>query len=252
MVKEEKIAKKEELKEMIRKYRILGLIDIFKLPSKQFQEIRKEIRGRGIIKVLKKSLLLNALKDLNLQNFEELEKIIPNQPAILLSNEEAFKIYSLISKLSFPTFAKEGDIASEDIKISAGPTSLLPGPAISELSKAGIPVGVEEGKIVVKKDVVVAKKGSVISKDLANVLRKLKVQPIRIGLNLVSIYEKGKIYNKEILELVNVYPKKLKEAFEQALNLSININYPTKENIQYLLIKAYQNALALEKFGGAK
>ncbi|MFH8132536.1 MAG: 50S ribosomal protein L10, partial [Candidatus Aenigmatarchaeota archaeon] len=132
MAREEKIAKKEELKEMIRRYKVIGLIDIFKLPSKQFQEIRKEIRGRGIIKVLKKSLLLNALKDLNLQNFEELEKIIPNQPAILLSNEEAFKIYSLISKLSFPTFAKEGDIASEDIKISAGPTSLLPGPAISE------------------------------------------------------------------------------------------------------------------------
>ncbi|MEM5882649.1 MAG: 50S ribosomal protein L10 [Candidatus Aenigmatarchaeota archaeon] len=252
MVKEEKITKKEELKETIGKYRIIGFVDIFKLPSKQFQEIRKEIRGKGIIKVVKKSLLLKALKELNFQNFEKLKEMIPNQVAILLSNEDPFKIYFLISKLNFPTFAKEGDLANEDIKINAGPTSLLPGPVISELSKAGIPVGVEEGKIVVKKDVIVAKKGEVISKDLANVLRKLKVQPIRIGLNLILIYENGKILTKEILELVNSYPKKLKEAFEQALNLSININYPTKENIQYLIIKAYQNALALEKFGGAK
>ncbi|MEM5844361.1 MAG: 50S ribosomal protein L10 [Candidatus Aenigmatarchaeota archaeon] len=252
MAREEKIAKKEELKEMIRRYKVIGLIDIFKLPSKQFQEIRKEIREKGIIKVVKKSILLHALKELEVKNLDELEKIIPNQPAVLLSNEDCFKIYSIISKLKFPTFAKEGDIANEDIKVSAGPTSLLPGPVISELSKAGIPVGVEEGKIVVKKDVIVAKKGNVISKDLANVLRKLKIQPVKISLNLVGMYEDGRIYNKETLELVNIFPEKIKEAFNQALNLSININYPTKENIQYLLIKAYQNALALEKFGGAK
>ncbi|MCS7105962.1 MAG: 50S ribosomal protein L10, partial [Candidatus Aenigmarchaeota archaeon] len=93
MVKEEKIVRKEELKKIISKHKVIGLIDIFKLPSKQFQEIRKEIRGKGIIKVVKKSLLLNALKELNLKNLEEIEKIIPNQPAILLSNEDAFKIY---------------------------------------------------------------------------------------------------------------------------------------------------------------
>jgi large subunit ribosomal protein L10 len=252
MVREEKITKKEELKDLIKKHSVIGLIDIFKLPSKQMQEIRKEIREKGIIKVVKKSILLNSLKELNLENFEELEKLIPQQPAILLTNLESFKIYSLISKLKFSTFAKEGDIATEDIKVSAGPTSLLPGPVISELSKVGIPAGVEEGKIVVKKDVIVAKKGDKISKELAGVLRKLKVQPMKIGLNLVAIYENGKIFEKEILELVNLYPDKLKEAFNQALNLSININYPTKENIQQILIKAYQNALALEKFGGVK
>lgn len=252
MVKEGKIRKKEELKDLVKNYRAIGLIDLFKLPSKQMQEIRKEIRGKGIIKVVKKSLLIKALEELDLKNLEELEKIIPEQPAILLTNFEPFKIYSLISKLKFSTFAKEGDIATEDIKVMAGPTSLLPGPVISELSKVGIPVSVEEGKIVVKKDVTVAKKGSIISKDLASVLRKLKIQPIKIGLNLVTIYESGKIYPKEVLELVNSYLEKIKEAFNQALNLSINIYYPTKENINQLLIKAYQNVLALEKFGGVK
>jgi large subunit ribosomal protein L10 len=252
MKKEEKIATKEELKNLIKKYRVFGLIDIFKLPSKQAQEIRKELRGKAIIKVVKKSVLLLSLKELNLENFEELEKIIPKQPAILLTDLDPFKIYSLISKLKFPTFAKEGDIADEDIKISAGPTPLLPGPVISELSRVGIPVGVEEGKIAVKKDVIVAKKGDKISKELANALRKLKIQPMKISLNLVAMYESGKIYPKETLELVNVYLDKLKEAFSKALNFSVNINYPTKENIQQILIKAYQNALALERIGGAK
>ncbi|MCS7105782.1 MAG: 50S ribosomal protein L10, partial [Candidatus Aenigmarchaeota archaeon] len=77
-------------------------------------------------------------------------------------------------------------------------------------------------------------------------------QPVEISLNLIGLYEDGSIYEKETLELVNIFPEKIKEAFNQALNFSININYPTKENIQYLLIKAYQNALALEKLGGAK
>jgi len=251
MVREEKVEKVKEIKELLQKYSTLVFIDIFKLPSKPLQDIRKELRDKAIIKVVKKSILKFALKEL--EGGEELEKLIPQQPAIALTNLNPFKFYSLVSKLTSRSFAKEGDIAPFDIKISAGPTSLMPGPVISELSKAGIPVGVEGGKIAVKKDVVVAKKGERISRDLANALRKLGIQPMEIKLNVVAIYENGNVYQKEVLELVNLYPQKIKECFSNALNFSINIGFPTKENIKYLLIKAHQHAKAIElKIGGVK
>jgi large subunit ribosomal protein L10 len=153
--------------------------------------------------------------------------------------------------LKSQTFSKDGDVALNDIKISAGPTSLLPGPAITELTKAGIPAGVEEGKIAIKKDVVVVKKGEKISKDLAMALKKLGIETMEIGLNIVAIYD-GKIYTKDVLELVNAYPEKIKEAYNQALNLSVFICYPTKANIQQLLAKAFNAAKSIENLGGAK
>lgn len=249
MVREEKEREVEKLKKLIEQYPVIGLIDIFKLPSKQLQEIKRNLRGKALIKTTKKTLLKIAMKRSKKKEFEE---FIPQQPAVVFTKLEPFKFYSLIGKLRSPSFAKEGDIAQGDIKITAGPTSLLPGPVISELTRAGIPAGIEEGRIAIKKDVTIAKRGEEISKYLASALRKLRIEPIEVGLNIVAIYEKGKIYKKDVLELVNIYPEKLKEAFNQALNLSVNICYPTKENIKYLLAKAFNTAKSLERIGGVK
>lgn len=251
MVKEEKIKQVEELKKLFGKYSVVCLLDMFKLPSKQLQEIKKELREKAEIKMVKKAVLLHAMEGLD-KSVSDLEKHIPSQPAIIFTKLEPFRFYSTIDKLKSPTFAKEGDIAEEDVEVKAGPTSLLPGPAISELTRAGIPAGVEEGKIAVKKDVVVAKKGEKISKFLADALKKLKIQPVKIGLNIVAINENGKIYLKEVLDLIKTYPEKLKEASSHALNLSINISYPTKENINFLLTKGFNAAKSLEKIGGGK
>lgn len=252
MVKEEKLKQVEEMKNMLEEYSVIGILDMTKMPSKQLQEIKKQLRETAIVKMTKKSILLHAIRNVNKEKFTELEKFIPLQPAIVLTNLEPFKFYSVVNKLKSPTFAKEGDLSEEDITISAGPTSLLPGPAISELNKVGLVAGVEEGKIAIKKDKVVAKKGDNISKELSSVLRKLNIQPVRIGLNIVAIFSDGKIYAKNILNLVgDVYINRMKDAFNQALNLSIYISYPTKENIKLLLSNAYRNAKMLEKFGGA-
>jgi len=118
------------------------------------------------------------------------------------------------------------------------------------LTRGGIPASVEDGKIAVKKDVVVAKKGDKISKQLASALKKLNIEPMLIGLNIVAIYQDGMIYKKDVLNLVNVYPEMLKDAYNQALNLSVAVCYPTKENVKYLIAKAVNTAKALESISG--
>ncbi len=249
MVKEEKIKAVEELKNQIDQSTVIGIIDMFKLPARQFQEIQKKTRGKASIKVVKKTILKFAIKNSSKPKIQELK--IPQQPAIVFTQEDPFKFYLLISKMKSPVAAKDGDIAPGDILVSAGPTNLLPGPAISELTRAGIPAGVEEGKIAVKKDVVVAKKGDKISKNLAAALRKLNIEPIEVGLNVVQIYNNGLIYSKEALDFVNVFPSKLIEGFNQALNLSVAICYPTKESIKHLLAKGYHISSNLKnKIGG--
>ncbi|MEM5766365.1 MAG: 50S ribosomal protein L10 [Candidatus Aenigmatarchaeota archaeon] len=249
MVKEEKIKKVEELKKMIEEYPVIGIINLYKFPSKELQEIRKVIRDVGIIKATKKSTLLFAIRETKKENISELEKFVPNQPAVVFMKQDAFKSYYKLTSSKFETFAKEFDVAPNDIIVPAGPTSLLAGPVISELTKAGIPAGVEEGKIAIKKTVTLVKKGNVISKDVANALRKLEIKPISISLDVMCFYEGGKIYPKEILELVETFPNKLSVAHQYAINLSVNASYPTKETIKLLLIKAFYNAKAIEKMG---
>lgn len=254
MVKEEKLKAVEELKKLIEGYSIIGILDMQKLPSRQLQEIKKKLREKAAIRVTKKSTLVHAIKDAKKEKISDLEKFIPLQPAILFTNSEPFKFYLSVDKLRSPTFAKEGNVVEEDILIKAGPTPLLPGPAISELNKVGLIAGVEGGKIAVKKDKVVAKKGDKLSKELAAVLRKLKIETAKVGLNIVALFDNGTIYKKDVLSLVgDAYLNEIKQAFNEALNLSVAIGYPTKENVGSLFAKANQIAKAIEsRIGGVK
>lgn len=248
MTKEQKMKDVESLAKTIEQYPVVGIIDMFKLPSRPMQNVKKKLKEEGQIKLTKKTILVRALQNSKREGMQKLLEIVPKQPAIFLTKMDPFKFYAMVDKVKTPAAAKEGDVAPQDIRVSAGPTNLLPGPAISEFTKVGIPAGVEEGKIAVKKDVVVAKKGTVISKALANALRKLNIEPMQIGVTIVGIFEKGMIYSKDALSLVGEgYISKVREAFGHALNLSVSISYPTKENIGLMLAKAKGEADVLEK-----
>ncbi len=263
MVKEEKIEEVKALIKLIEKHPVIGVVEMYKMPSTQLQQIRKQLRGKAVIKMVKKSILKFAIERIGKEGLKELEKNMPIQPAIILSDMDVFKLYALISKLKFPSYAKEGDIAPNDIRVSAGPTTLLPGPVISELQRVGIQAGVEGGKITIKKDATVVKAGEKISSNVASVLRKLNIKPMEIGLNIIALHN-GELYDKDTLELVNSFPRMLAGAYNKALNLSVAIVYPTKENIKFLLLKAVNamraveskinlgNALKDEKVGGEK
>ena len=242
MPSENKENELNELKNLFTSYKVICIVDMVKMPTKEMQLIKKALGDRALVKISKKSIVEIAMKE----SGKDLVGYLPKQPALVFTKLDPFAFFKEVNSMRFRTYAKEGYTSTEDIIVNPGPTDLLPGPAISELQKVGIIAGVEGGKIAVKKRSTILKKGQPITKEIAGVLRKLKMQVAEIKLNVNVIFD-GMIYNKETLELVEVYPQKLKEAFNQALNLSVAINYPTKENVKYLLMKAYQRGKALEK-----
>jgi large subunit ribosomal protein L10 len=244
--KEMKTQQAEQLKKKIEQSNVIAILDVHKMPSKQYQEIYRSIRGDVEVMMVKNSVLTHALEGVSKPNIKEFEKMIPKQPALMFTRLDPFKFYMNATKMKSPTYAKEGDTAEDEILVSAGPTGLMPGPVISEFSKVGIPAGVEEGKIAVKKDKVVAKAGDKISKDLANVLRKLKIQPIKLSLNIVAVYDNGTIYQKDVLSLAGQgYVNQLVQAHQHAMNLSVAAGYPTKDNIKLLIAKAHRESQAV-------
>ena len=103
---------------------------------------------------------------------------------------DAFELSSLLTDNQTPAKAKPGDLAPEDIEIEAGPTELIPGPAISELSSVGLKVAVENGKLAIKQGRVVSKKGDEIDEKTSSVLAKLNILPMQVGFEPVAAYDK--------------------------------------------------------------
>jgi len=246
MAAEKKEKELNGLKRLFNSYKVICIVDMLKMPTKQMQLIKKSLGDRALVKISKNSLVEIAMKESN----KDLAGYLPRQPALVFTNLDPFVFFKEVNGMRFKTYAKEGYIATEDAVVNPGPTELLPGPAISELQKVGIIAGVEGGKIAVKKTSTILKRGQEVTKEIAGVLRKLKMQVAEIKLNVNVIFD-GMLYGKDTLELVEAYPRELKEAFNQALNLSVAISYPTRESIKYLLMKAYQRGKALEgKIGG--
>ncbi len=246
MVSEKKKQKLKEVKEDLRKYPVIGIIDMFKLPGRQLHEIRNKLRNDAVIKMVKKRIIKLALKDCGLKNIEQMDKYIQGEPALLLSKTDPFRLAKTINKSKSKAFAKAGDIAPMDIIVRAGPTPLPPGPVIGELQRAKIPAAVEGEKITVREDTVVVEEGDMIDKTLADVLVKLGVEPMEIGLNLLAAWENGNVYTKDVLFIpTEKYLEDLQLASSQAFNLAYNVNYYTKDNVSLFLSRAHQEAYTI-------
>lgn len=243
MVSERKKQEVNKIREMIEKYPVIGMLDLFKMPSRQLQFIRKNLRGKVLMKMCKKSLIKLALKDVKeKKDIEKLDKFAPKEPALIFSEMNAFGLFKTLKKNKSLRYAKGNDVSPDDIVVHAGPTSLMAGPAIGELQRVKIPAMVKEGKIHVRQDTVVVRKGKIISSHLANVLKKLDIQPMEVGINLLGVWENGIVYEKEILDVdEELYIQNIKEAHMYALNLCVDVCYPNKESIKILLRKAYQH-----------
>lgn len=248
MVSQKKKQTVKAVTKQLEEYPVVGILNMHKLPGRQLHEIRNKLRGKVVIRMVKKALIVRALKA---RGLEALEQYIQGEPALFLSREDPFKIARVLAQSTSEAPAKEGDIAPRDIVVKEGPTNLTPGPVIGELQKVKIPAGVEGEKIVVKKDTIVAKEGDVIVKDVADILSKLGVTPMEIGLNLIAVLEGGVVYGKSVLFVPEgYYETALRSAVEEAFNLSIYINYVTKENRTVLLSKAHREAVVLAKKAG--
>ncbi|MFH1445491.1 MAG: 50S ribosomal protein L10 [Nanoarchaeota archaeon] len=240
------IKKKEMLKkteEMFSEYPVVGILNMHKLPAKQLYEIRKKLRDEAVIKMVKKRIIILALKE---KKMTEMEEFVEGESALLFTKSDPFRLAKVIAKSKTKAAAKGGDIAPEDIVIKAGPTSLAPGPVIGELQRLKIPATVEGEKIAVKKDTLVVKAGEEINKSLADMLTKLGIEPMEIGLNLLVVWEKGIIYKKDVLFIPSEkYLEDIQKAHSEAFNLSMSIGYITKDNLPFLLSKAHSEAVSL-------
>jgi large subunit ribosomal protein L10 len=243
MVSEKKIQTVKSVERQLDEYPVVGILNMHKLPARQLHEIREKLRGKAVIRMVKKRLIKLALKK---KKLSALESHVRGEPALFLSRENPFRIAKILQASKSEAPAKPGDIAPRDIVVPAGPTNLSPGPVIGELQKVKIPAGVEGEKIVVKKDTVIVREGEEISEAVAGVLSKLNIQPMEIGLDLLAAWENGIVYGKDVLFVPEgFYLDQIKSAVSEAFNLSIYINYFTKENIRLLLGRAFRESQLL-------
>ncbi|MDY6966595.1 MAG: 50S ribosomal protein L10 [Halobacteriota archaeon] len=229
-----------EIKNLTEGSQVVGIVGVRGITANQLQMMRADLKENATLKMCRNNLILRAFGELDR---EDLSDFVEDQTLLIFTEFDSFKLYKMLEKTKTPAPIKPGDVAPKDIIIEKGPTSFKPGPIVGELQNAGIPAGIESGKVVIRATKTVANKGDVVSSKLADLLPRLDIYPMEIGLDLRAAYDKDFIYTRETLAIdEDRYLSDITRATQNAFNLAINVSYPTKETIDVLIKKAFLDA----------
>lgn len=238
----------DDLADLIQKYKVLGLVDLSNMPDNLIQLIRMKLRDKALIKMSKKSLILRALeksekksKKKNLIKFGE--KIL-GQSGLIFTNEDPFALKRLFDENRLRRFAKEGDIAQEDIIVYEGDTGLPTGQAITELHLVlKLPTKIKNDTIWITSDKITHYQGDVIPLKEAIVLRKLNIKPIEVNIKFYCAWDNGEIIPNSILNLdVEDIKRQLSLGILQALDVACELPFLIDDAVEYCARKAALNA----------
>jgi len=235
----------EDIKKRSGEFTLIGLVDMYGIPATQVQQIRRNLRGTATIKMTRNTLIKHAFDEIG-GDKAGLSRYISGHSALIFTNENPFKLFKTLEKTKTKMAAKPGEIAPEDIVVEKGPTSFKPGPIVGELQQAGIPAAIEAGKVKIRETKTVVKKGQPFTAKQAEILAKLDIKPMDVGLLLQVAYFEGSIYEPSVLAIdEGKVLAQLALAGQQAFNLSVNAAIPTRETMVPIIAKAVREARAL-------
>lgn len=248
-----KIEYMKDLREVIKSNPVIAIVNVSGIPAPQIQNMRGVLRGKISLIVAKNNLINLALSEMESEKagLSNLSELIDGQCALVGSADNPFKLFKVMEGTKTPSPAKGGEIAPMDIEVKAGETSFKPGPIVGDLQQAGIPAAIESGKVVIKKDKLLVKEGDVIPLKTAQMLTKLEIFPLIVGMDLKGVYENGIIFKPEVLAIdEKKFMGDLYSAINGSMGVAIHIGYTTPMTIKPLISKAFRESMGVAMFAG--
>ncbi len=238
--------KREEvdaLADLLDDYDSIGIVGLTGIPSKQLQDMRRDLHGTAALRVSRNTLQVRALEDVGL---DQLVDHVEGHVGLVATNDNPFTLYKELEASKTPAPINEGEIAPNDIVIPEGDTGIDPGPFVGELQQVGANARIEDGSIQVLEDSTVLEAGGEVSADLANVLNELEIEPKEVGLDLRAVVADGVVFDPADLDIdVEAYESDVQAAAASARNLAVNAEVATAATVPTLVAKATGEAKSL-------
>lgn len=246
-VREKKVEYFNKLREYLEEYKSAFIVGVDNVSSQQMHEVRKALRGRGVVLMGKNTMVRRAIRDFanDLPDFEKILPFIRGNIGFIFTNESLQEIKDVIVANKVAAPARAGAVAPEDIWIPAMNTGMEPGKT-SFFQALGVPTKIARGTIEIASDVKVVEAGTRVGPSEATLLNMLNISPFTYGLTVVQVYDNGQVFPASILDITD---EELVGHFVNAVStiasISLAIGYPTLPSVGHTLINNYKNLLAV-------
>ncbi|QLL33970.1 hypothetical protein HG536_0F02950 [Torulaspora globosa] len=246
-IREKKAEYFAKLREYLEEYKSIFVVGVDNVSSQQMHEVRKALRGKGVVLMGKNTMVRRAIRDFiaELPDYEKLLPFVKGNVGFVFTNESLKDIKEVIVANKVAAPARAGAVAPEDIWVTAVNTGMEPGKT-SFFQALGVPTKIARGTIEIVSDVKVVEAGNKVGPSEASLLNLLNISPFTYGLTIVQVYDNGQVFPSSILDITD---DELVSHFVSAVStiasISLAIGYPTLPSVGHTLINNYKNLLAV-------
>jgi len=240
------------LEKCLLNYNKILLIIVDNVGSKQMQEVRAAIRGKGELLMGKNTMVRRTISDLGEKRPELLlllPKINGNLGFLFLNDDQVLKdIRDIVTADRRPAAAKAGTFGQCDVIIPKGITSLDPGQT-SFFQSLNIATKIIKGAIEIVTDVILIKKGEKVSSSAVALLAKMEIKPFAYGVMCPAVFENGSVYDSFILDLTDDDIKnKFFKGIRHVAAVAMALHYPCVASVPHIVVNAFTQiaGIALE------
>merc|ERR1712083_162645 len=221
--------------------------DADNVTSKQFQDIRQGMRGRGEVLMGKNTMMKRAIRDM-VSEKPELEKLLPlirQNVGFVMSNGDLKEIRDLVETFTVPAAARSGAIAPVEVTVPPQNTGL--GPEKTSFFQAlSIPTKIARGSIEITSPVKLLEVGDKVSESAAMLLNMLKISPFTYGLDIINVYDSGSVFDPAILDITEDDIRgRFMSGVQNVASVSLAIGYPTVASVPHSIANAFKNIMAV-------
>jgi large subunit ribosomal protein LP0 len=260
---------REKLYKLLGMYNKMFVVFADHVGSKQMQEIRIALRGKGVVCMGKNTLMRSVIRkyceDTGDNKWMALcpegsDKNGPNAHLNLVQSNIGFvfvqddltDVRDVIMENTRPAPAKAGVVAMCDVVIPPGPTGADPSKT-AYFQTMSIPTKIVRGQIEITGYVNIISKGERVTAGQADVCAQVGLCPFEYGLLVKKVYNEGSLFEPAVLDLTD---DKLKSIFAQSLGkvaaLSLELGIPTFASMPHMLSGAFRHVLAMLLGSGAE
>jgi len=183
-------------------YKNILIIGVDFVGSKQMQQVRIALRGKGIVLMGKNTIIRKVFRERAEKN-PALEGLMPyvfGNIGFVFTNGDLNVLRQIVTANKVPAGAKSGVIAPIDVVIPPGPTGLDPGQT-SFFQTLNIGTKIVKGSIEMTVASKVCTKGEKITASAVALLNKLNIRPFEYGITVDTVYENGATYSVKVLDM---------------------------------------------------
>jgi large subunit ribosomal protein L10 len=246
-----KLDEVEHLVELFKKNKVVVVIEVAHINDKQIQDVRKNLRGKAVVRMSKKSLQIRAIekfkKESKKPNLDELTKNIAAQTSFAFTNMEPFELKKIFEENKWMVAAKPDEVTPVDIWVPEGDTGLPTGQVISELNMTlRLPTRIQNDTIWIREDTMSHSAGDFVSIKQAAVLKKLGVAPIESIIKIHFAWNDGEIIPADVLYMdTEAFQQDVMSCYYTAQKVALELGIIDTETIEPLVQKAYRESLNL-------